>query len=150
MLKLGGTGQHLAVAVIVVDPAEVTRVVTAIGRYRHPLIGRASEGLLWLRALALLLPVVFHFAFDGGPFPDIGIHMRGLPGKLVLGPPGWLAADGGESVIVDAEATLHELRVRVPDEHRFEGLLKRFREQAALPDGRRGIVMLAPVSDEAH
>ena len=44
-----------------------------------------GQRCLGLRSVALLLPVVFHLAFDGSVFPDVWIHVRGLPGELVLG-----------------------------------------------------------------
>ena len=77
--------------VVVVNPAEIARVVAAdfihhvaaVGRRLHRLIRCAAKGLRRLRALALL-PVVFHLALDGSALPDVAMDVRGLPGELIL------------------------------------------------------------------
>ena len=124
----------------------------AEGRGCEGFVRGAAEGLVWEGVGALLLPVVFDFAFDGGAFPDVGVDVGGLPWELVVRAVGWFAGDVSERVVINAEACGDEFGVGVADEDGFvfEGFLEGVGEELALGGGGGGVVVFAEVADEAH
>ena len=124
----------------------------AEGRGCEGFVRGAAEGLVGEGVGALLLPVVFDLAFDGGAFPDVRVDVGGLPWELVVRAVRWFAGDVSEGVVINTEACGDEFGVGVADEDGFvfEGFLEGVGEELALGGGGGWVVVFAEVADEAH